>query len=397
MNINLDFASVIDKYDTETILDTIQSLTLIASRSTAIASIFNSSIELNDAKTALTGISTLFTIYSIYNSIESVILNSKKHAKNGSEKAILVLESTASIIKIATGTIGITRALATFKWIDLEHFSSSLGFIPVAQTLGQASSMLSIAVSMIGITVDSIKIHERSKKIDRLKAKTLLWSQPLELDLVKHKIATHTQKHDDWVNKTDTLAQKIIENQNDRNIAKTDYREQKANHKHKTGLDKFRSWRNLRSKKSTIKKLDIKQLAIAKELNQMADGEAKSFKTLTAWNRIHTKWDNLSADDNQMITEFQADKTVKWEGKTKSMKIEQIKAGIGLGLKVVGVIVSIAALILSITGVGLIPIVTSMAVISLVLALVNLGFTLFKRHTSPLIMESVPVPFLATV
>lgn len=55
---------------------------------------------------------------------------------------------------------------------------------------------------------------------------------------------------------------------------------------------------------------------------------------------------------------------------------------------------SIAALILTLTGVGLVPVFTTMTVLSLVLALCNLDFTLFKRHTSPVVMESVQAPLL---
>lgn len=395
MNINLDFASFIDQYDRETTLNTIQSLALIATRSTTVASIFDSSPELKDAKTALSGILTFFTIRSTYNSVEKIYSNSKKQGLEGSKKLIAALETTSSIIGIAIGIIGMTRSLATFKLIDLEQFSSALGYIPVAQTLGQISSLLTISTSVISISIESIKIHERSKEIDRLKARTLSWTQPIDLDFVKRKIATQIQKHDEWVAKTEKLSQEIINNQNEKKIAKIAYREQKLGDKDKTGIAKFRSWRDLRAKKSALKKLDVKQLSIEKVLNQMNEGEAKSFEKLTAWKKINSKWDNLSADDNQMIAQFQVDKTAKWEGKTKSLKIEQIKAAVGLGLKVVGVIISIASLILSMTGVGLVPVLTTMAVIGLVLALANLGFTLFKRHTSPKIMESVPVPILA--
>lgn len=395
MNINLDFISIISKYDRETILDTIQSLVIITNRCTALAGIFDSTPELKEAKSALSGITSLFTIRSTFNSTDKIFQNFKKEGLKGSAKLINALETAAATIGIESGIIGITRTLATFKLIDLEQFSSALGNIPVFQTLGHVSSGLAIITSAIGISIESIKIHDRSKKIDRLKDKALAWTQPLDLNLVQRKIATHTQKHDALVIKTEALATQITDNQNLKRIAKEAYIKQKETHKNAKGLKKIKTWKKLRDKKSTLKKLNVKQLKIAKELNQMNAQEVKSFENLTAWNRINTKWDNLTAEDDQMIAQFQANKTAKWEGKTKSMKIEQIKAAVGLGLKVVGLIMSIAAFILSLTGVGVIPVLATMATISLVLALSNLGFSLFKRHTSPMIMEGVQVPLLA--
>lgn len=46
MNVGLDFKSVANKYDRETILNTAQSLLVVANRSTALAAIFDSTPEL---------------------------------------------------------------------------------------------------------------------------------------------------------------------------------------------------------------------------------------------------------------------------------------------------------------------------------------------------------------
>lgn len=395
MNINLEFKSVVSKYDSEAIISTAQSLLLIAIRAAALAGNFDVSPELKDAKNILSGIQAIFTIRTTYKSALKIGQNFQKKGVKGSEKVILSLETAGATIRIASGTIGITRALATFKLIDLEQFSSALGNIPVFQTLGQVSSILTIVTSVIDITIESIKIHERSKKIDRLKDKALAWKQPLALDLVQRKIAKQTQIHDAFVEKIDTLSQDILDTQDLQNTARTEYSDQKAKHTKKKGFGKLRTWRELKTKKNTLHKLNAKEKSCTKELEKTNAKEAQSLEKLTAWNKINDKWDTLSDEDNQALAQFQADKLAKWKGRTKSMKIDQLKAGIGLGLKIAGLALAIVALVLSFTGVGIVPVLATMAALSLTLAVVNLGFMLVKRHTSPATWESVPVPLLA--
>ncbi len=394
MNINLDFNSFIKAYDREAIISTAQSLLLIATRSAALAAIFDATPELKTARSVISGIQIGFTLHSTFTSFEKIYETFKKKGVKGSERLIGALETAAATIRISTGAIGITRTLSSFKLFDLEVLSSSLGNIPVAQTLGHASSILSIVTLSIQISIDSIKIYERSKKIDKLKDKAILWTQPLDLNLVQKKITKRTEEHDALVSKTEALSNEVLDIQSQKATATAKYREQKTRHKQKKGFGRLMSWQKLRSKKRSVKKLKVKELSLAKTLDQARTCESDSLQELTSWNKIQAKWDHFSDEDNQALAKFQADKTAKWKGRTKSLKIEQIKAGVGLGLKIVGLALAITALVFSMTGFGLVPVLASMAALSLTLAVTNLGFALFRRHTSQKIMKEVPVPVL---
>ena len=394
MNFNLDFDSVIKKYDRETALNTVQSFISLTNQAANIAGFFDATPELKTAKLAISGIASLFTVRSTINSIEKTYKNLQKRAIKGTERLINALETAVSTIGISSGIIGITRSLHTFKLIDLERFSSALGNIPVAQTLGYATSVISIATSLINISIDSIRMYDRSEKIDRVKEKILKWSTPLTPETVKEKIITHEKKHDDLTKKINTLFQESDDNQAEIENALYAHLKQKANHLGKTGFEKIQSWFEIRAKGEILNKLDLKRISIEKDIAQSLKADTKSLSELTAWNKINEKWNNLTDKDNQAIAKLQDDKTDKWNGKLKSLNIEQIKAGVGIGLKVVGLILGIVSLILTCTGVGAIPALATMAALGLTLGLVNLGFALFKRHTSPIEMESVQAPML---
>jgi hypothetical protein len=384
MKVNLDFKSVTSEYNSDTILNTLQSVVVVTTRTVTLAGLFDFSPELKSAKLAISGISTFFTVRSTFNSTDKFFQNMKKRGLEGSARMINALETAIATIGIESGILGIVRSLATFKLIDLEQFSSSLGNIPVAQTLGHVTSILSIASSSISIAIESIKIHDRSKKIDRVKDKALAWAKPLELDLVQRKIEINTEKHGQILDRLNALSEEIFENQNLQTRASTDYRNQEEIHKNSKGFEKIRTWLDLRAKKSTLDVINVQLLSKEKDLNQTVSSENTTLEKLSGWISIDKKWNDLSEADNQMISQFKEDKVTKWEQKKKSLKFEQIVAGVGLGLKVVGLIVSIASLILTFTGVGFVPALATMATLSLVLALSNLGYTLFKRHTSPL-------------
>lgn len=403
MNIHLDFDSVFEKYDRETTLDTFQSLAKIAARSISFAGYFDSTPELAQGKEIISGIQAVFTLRSTFNSIGKIIKQVTKDDENDKPELADTLKTAAATIGVATGLLSIFKFCMSQKEIieALSQISTSLGGTAVVGEavisslfLNHIASALGLLQSVISITVDSIYIHERNKKIDSAKQKLELWNQPLDKARVQLKISTISHKQSLINNETEAIALKLIKISEKAKTALHDYEEQKATFKKASGLKKISTWVVLKSKKKEAKKQISKNLNKAEELNQCIEKQILSFNKLNTWKELHAKWDNLNAEDTQKIADFQQDKAIKWTTKQKSLKIEQIKAAVGLTLKVIGFIMTIAALILSGAGVAIVPVLITMTTISLLLAVTSFGFTLFKRHTSPITVDPVPPPSL---
>lgn len=400
MNVHLDFESIFDKYDRETILDTIQSLAKITARSISLAGYFDSSPELAEGKEAIAGIQAVFTIRSTFNSIGKIVNQVKRKEE---PELTETLKAAAATIGVATGLLSIFKFCTTQKDIlkVLSQVSSSLGGTSVVGEalystlfLNHIASALGLLQSVITITVDCICIYERSKKIDRTRQKITQWQQPLDEAEVQSKVGRITYKYSILANDTESAAIEFTNTCQKANAAIQKYQEQKDVFKQSTGLKKLSTWTVLKSRERTAKKRVVKNQKQADKLNSCLDKQIQAFNKLGAWKKIHAKWDNLNDEDQQILAATQQNKTAKWVQKKKNLKVEQIKAGFGLSLKIIGLIVTIAALILSATGVGIVPVLITMTTISLVLALTSFGFTLFKRHTSPRKVRAVPPPRL---
>lgn len=402
MNIDRDLESFFEKYDRETALDTVQSLAKITSRSIAFASYFDSSPELAQGKEIISGIQAVFTVRSTFNSIGKIV----KQVTKDEEKIELTdtLKTAASTIGVATGLLSIFKFTLSCKEI-MEYFSQISNSLGGTTVMGEAlfsslflnhiSSALGLLQSVISITVDSIYMYERSKKIDSVKQKIGLWQQPLGEAHIQLKLSRITYKQSHLTNEADAIILKLSKINRKSKRTLREYNEKKVAYTQASGLKRIYKWIKLKIKKRALKKQIVKKLNQTESLDRCIEKNIKSFNKLGAWEAIHAKWDNLNEKEKIHISAFQENKTAKWEQKQKSLKIEQIKAACGLGLKVIGFIMTIAALILSATGVGIVPVLITMTSISLLLAVTSFGFTLFKRHTAPIDIAPVPPPRLA--
>lgn len=402
MNVHLDLESILEKYDRETALDTLQSLAKITSRTIAFAGYFDSTPELAQGKEILTGIQAVFTVRSTFNSIGKIVKQVTKDEKK--PELTETLKTAASTIGVATGLLSLFKFSLSFKQL-MEFLSQASNSMGSTTVLGEAlfkslflnhiASALGLLQSVISITVDAIYIYERSKKIDAIKEKVTLWEKPLDESHIQLKLSQISYKQSVISNQTDAALLKLNKINIKAKTAIREYTQQKAAFAKASGFKKISTWVVLKSKKRTFKTQIGKKLEQTKALDECIGKHIESLHKLHGWKAIHKKWDHLSEDDEISISTFQDKKAEKWKEKQKSLKIEQIKAAIGLGLKVVGFIMTIAALILSATGVGLVPVLITMTSISLFLAVTSFGFTLFKRHTPPIKIDPVAPPTLA--
>ncbi len=398
MNVPLNFGSVFEKYDRETILDTIQSLTKITARSISLAGYFNSTPELAEGKEIIAGIQAIFTLRSTFNSIGKIVTQVRRKEE---PELTDTLKTAAATIGVATGLLSIFKFCTSQSEIVtlLSKISSSLGSTAVigetlysSLFLNHIASALGLLQSVIAITVDSIYIHQRSKKIDHAKQKMNLWQQPLDDAHVQLKISRLTYKYSNTANKTEAVALEFAETCQKAQSAVLKYQKKKDKFKQASGLKKAYSWIVLKSQERKKNKRIEKNLNKAEELHQCVGNQLNTFNNLNAWKKVHAKWDHLTDADQQTLDATQQNKAAKWAEKQKSLKIEQVKAALGLTLKVIGLIVTIASLILSATGVGLVPVLITMTTISLFLAVTSFGFTLFKRHMPQIKVHAVPPP-----
>lgn len=402
MNVHWNLDSIFEKYDRETALDTLQSLAKITSRTIAFAGYFDSTPELAHGKEIISGIQAIFTVRSTFNSIGKIV---KQVTKEDNKLELTeTLKTAASTIGVATGLLSIFKFSLSCKEIMtyLSEISNSLGGSNVigealfsSLFLNHISSALGLLQSVISITVDSIYIYERSKKIDSATQKIGLWKQPLNDAHIQLKLSRITYIQSNLTNETDAIILKLCKINSKTKTAQKEYNDSKVAFKQASGPKRIYKWIRLKSKKRFLKEQIVKKINQTELLEQSIEKNIKSYNKLFAWKAIHAKLAHLTDDEKISISTFQDDKSAKWEKKQKSLKFEQIKAACGLCLKVIGFIMTIAALILSATGVGLVPVLITMASISLLLAVTSFGFTLFKRHTAPIYIAPVAPPLLA--
>lgn len=387
-------------FDKTFIINTTKSLIGIGIRTISIISHFHRSKELEIAKEHFLILGDISSVHSGITSAFTLINNLQKQNIKGSHLFENILDSISAIIGIAISTLRGIGFLDRLKIFNLATISMSFGTASnIGQTalkilsLSNVGSVFSIIQSTIGIGINCIKFYNQNKKIDAAKEKIKTWKQPVTLDVTQKKIQLLTIKFNKLNAKTEDSLQELgLENEKLIHTIEN-FQNEKKNFQNTKGVIRAFKWiklKYLKFEKDHIKKIHQSKIL---ELTDHYDRIDQTSKKLKSWENIKDNWDHLNAQDFARLDQFCRDKVSKWKSKIKNFKAEQLHNIIHFGLKVVLLAASVAALVLSMTGFGIIPVAATLAAITLAFMIGSLGYSIYLRFLYKKIStEPVAIP-----
>lgn len=386
-------------------IDTARHLVVIGSRSASLASYFNNSIELTQASEVIGTTLSGFSVYSGLNTVASFFVGSQKSQATSktqdSAKAVNTLNSTRSVAGVAMGVMSSAKILDYFSIISIAEISSSLGGTSViAQTLSTAFSFgnitqgLGIFTLAIGITIDSINIHLRDKKISNANEKAVSWIQPIDQNLAKDKIQKINEKIGNLDETLDCQTAELQALCDEAKAAKESYETTTTTFRDALGFENIPAWFSMKIQAHTTKQAVEKKENKVNQILNIAEKIEKTLTNVNNWTVIDLKWDHLSADEQDQLSVFADLKKEKWKKKSDSLENEQVTDCVGLSLKTVSLVMAIATFVLAASGIGIVALSITFASIALVIALANISLYLYKTHKERPVLIGVPSPSL---
>lgn len=346
-------------------ITTLESLLGIASKSTSLAAHFSPSDTVTQAKNAMSALSNAFSIYSTFKPKKIKVDNQKpKHIKN--------LKSAKDTIRIGTT---ITATAEIFDY--LSSMETSLGG-------GIFTSGLGIASSSIDIVLEVFRCHERKKKIKETQMRSKFWKQRMTLKSVQNKIVRTQKKHANALLNMDHAIDEYIEIKQSCRQARARFKSLETIYHQAQGIMKVCTWVLMKKEQYTLNTWVDKKTAKGVELKERITHISWHLENLERWGKIDIH--------SSQLQQFQKDKAVKWESKTLRLEGIQRYKEWKISLKVIGLIITIASLVLGALSLTTLPVLITFSVVSLALAVMHLGLDLHKKYYIPPALKAVRVP-----
>ncbi len=355
--------------------------------------------------------------------VDDILTNVDKKNAKGIDLHQRNLGIASGFFQLIVSGMGAAKLLNTFQVISLADISSALGTTTVLP-FAVVGNGVEIVKNVIDITNKSLKVHKtRTRKAEiQAKHKNFKANKKTGMNDVANsaKIALFLDSQIAKIEQKDDAAIQKLNDQTELNNAQAIA--QKAADEYQEILDDLAD-----PAVSKLQKLII-TLTAAKWRQERTLFEAKAaydqivddytktsaklhgrVEKLDAWKNVKAQFDinarvvgprikrdaNGILDGTDLVNQMIASKTDKWKAIRKNCNLDNLKDGIGIAISVVATIGLIAAIVLTFTGVGTIPVLLTMTSLWLLVSLAGLGNTLLSKYKKPMAVPRTDYRYFA--
>lgn len=355
-------------------------------------------------------------VFSFAKGVDDILTNVDKKNTKGIDLHQRNLGIASGFFQLIISGMAGAKLLNTFQLISLAKVAEALGTTTVLP-FSVVGNGVEIIKNVIDITNKSLKVHKTNARRTELRKKHKNFKANRTDDtkdiansakigaFLDSKIAGANLKNNAAIQKL-TAQTDLIQAQADAQAADDKYQDtlKKLAALNNPGVTKFH--KAAKSISLNVTKL-VRQAALfeAKAVHdQVIDDYTKTKAKLDgravkldAWTNVkdvfdandngngsHIKRDTQGVlDDTDLLNQMIAVKTDRWKTIRKNCNLDNLKDGIGIAISVVATIGLIAAIVLTFTGIGTIPVLLTMTSLWLLISLAGLGSSLLAKYKKP--------------
>lgn len=290
------------------------------------------------------------------------------------------LAITSSIFQCVIGGATFTKLLDQFQVIKLANVSLSLG--TTAFPFSAFTGTVEIVKSLIDLARGSITINEVRIKQNNLEKKQNLFNNESDQnsleEFIRERQNHSLQKQESAITKLAALNEDLEKFQNISLEANTKYKEaEKAlNDKDSSYISRISPLWKRRQAINAFVEATTKYEKIKNKIDKLTKANEKNINNYESWAKVSTNF----VDRDAIAQEIVKAKSDLWEAKSKNNKWSLIEQGVGISIGVIATIGLIFSLVVSLSGIGIIPVALTITSLFLVTSLLGFAKPLIKKY-----------------